>query len=134
MMNMADTEKITVNMNIVDLGQIDLLIDQGFYSNRTDFIKTSVRNQLAQHSSEIKDAIARKTFCLGVLSYNRKSLEAELAKNSMLEIKVVGMLILDDSIDPELALNTIKSIRVFGSIRANEVLKKSLESRIINIS
>jgi Arc/MetJ-type ribon-helix-helix transcriptional regulator len=127
---MADTEKITVNMNVVDLGNIDLLVEQGFYSNRTDFVKTAVRNQLDKHSFEIKDTVITKTFSVGVVSLNRESLENELKQNKMLEIKVIGLLLLQDSIPAELALETIKSIKVFGSFRANETLKKALKDRI----
>jgi Arc/MetJ-type ribon-helix-helix transcriptional regulator len=127
---MADTEKITVNMNVVDLGNIDLLVEQGFYSNRTDFVKTAVRNQLDKHSFEIKDTVITKTFSVGVVSFNRESLENKLKENKMLEIKVIGLLLLQDSIPAELALKTIKSIKVFGSFRANETLKKALKDRI----
>jgi Arc/MetJ-type ribon-helix-helix transcriptional regulator len=128
--NMADTEKITINMNVVDLGNIDLLVEQGFYSNRTDFIKTAIRSQLEKHSAELKDAIIRKTFMIGVVSLNRESLEDELMKNNMLEIKVLGMLILKDNISPELADKTIKSIKVLGSFRANDTLKLALKDKI----
>lgn len=131
---MADTEKITVNMNIVDLGQIDLLVEQGFYSNRTDFIKTAIRNQLLNHSTEIKDTITRKTFAVGVIYYNREQLETELSRHNMLEIKIIGLLILNDDIDPELALKTIKSLKVLGSFRASEKLKKALEDRMVRTS
>ena len=127
---MADTEKITINMNVVDLGQIDLLVEQGFYSNRTDFIKTAIRNQIGSHHTEIRDTITRKTFCVGVLSFNRKELEERLAANSMLEIRVVGLLTLQDDVTPELARKTIKSIKVLGSFRANEQLKQALADRM----
>jgi len=129
MIIMADTEKITINMNIVDLGQIDLLVEQAFYSNRTDFIKTAIRNQLSNHSVEIKDTITRREFALGMLYYSRKDLEDELLKNNMLEIKVVGLLVLNDDIDPNLALKTIKSLKVLGVFKANDKVKKALESR-----
>lgn len=128
---MADTEKITVNMNIVDLGQIDLLVEQGFYSNRTDFIKTAIRNQLSNHSVEIKDTISRRAFAFGMLYYSKKDLEAELAKNNMLDIKVVGLLFLGNDITPDLALKTIRSIKVFGVFKASEELKSALKNRML---
>jgi Arc/MetJ-type ribon-helix-helix transcriptional regulator len=127
---MADTEKITVNMNVVDLGNIDLLVDQGFYSNRTDFVKTAVRNQLDKHTLEIKDTVTKKTFSVGVISFSRESLENELKHNNMLEIKIIGMLVLQDNISAELALKTIKSIKVFGSFQASEAVKNALKDRI----
>lgn len=128
---MADTEKITINMNVVDLGNIDLLVDQGFYSNRTDFVKTAVRNQLDKHVLEIKDTVTKKTFSVGVVSYNRESLEYELRQNNLLDIKVIGMLVLQDNISAELALKTIKSVKVFGSFQASETLKNALKDRIL---
>lgn len=128
---MADTEKITVNMNVVDLGQVDLLVEQGFYSNRTDFIKTAIRNQISKHEVELRDTIVRKTFIMGVSHYDRKSLENDLHEKNMLEVKVVGMLILDHDITPELALKTIKSVKVYGTLRASEEVREALKDRII---
>lgn len=127
---MADTEKITINMNVVDLGNMDLLVDQGFYSTRTDFVKTAVRNLLDKHTMEIKDTIIRKTYSVGIVSYNGESLENELRQNKMLEIKVIGMLVLQDNISVELALKTIKSIKVFGTFKASETIKNALKDRI----
>lgn len=127
---MADTEKITINMNVVDLGHVDLLVEQGFYSNRTDFIKTAIRNQLSKHTTELKETITRKTMSVGVVYYSSSDLQNELAKGSMLEIKLVGMLILDDDISSELALRTIKSIKVLGSLKASAAVRKALEDRI----
>lgn len=128
---MADTEKITINMNVVDLGHIDLLVEQGFYSNRTDFIKTSIRNQLLNHSTELKEIVVRKKLVAGVVAYNQQSLQAELNKNNMLEINALGMLILKDDIPIDLALKTIKSIKILGSFRANEKLKDALKDRML---
>lgn len=128
---MADNEKITVNLNVVDLGQIDLLVEQGFYSNRTDFIKTSIRNHLANHSQELKESITRKTMIVGVVSYNSHDLEKILADKKMLDIKVLGMLVLKDGISPDLALSTIKSIKILGKIQASKSLLDALKNRII---
>lgn len=129
---MADNEKITINLNVVDLGQIDLLVEQGFYSNRTDFIKTSIRNQLTTHTQELKETITRKTMVVGVVKYDANDLNKILAEKKRLDIKVLGMLVLKDDISSDLALSTIKSIKVFGKIRANQSLLKALENRIIN--
>lgn len=129
---MADSEKITINLNVVDLGQIDLLVEQGFYSNRTDFIKTSIRNQLANHSHELKESITRKTMVVGVVSYNSEDLKKIVEEKRMLDIKVLGLLVLKDDITPDLAIETIKSIKVLGKIRANENLLKALKDRIQN--
>lgn len=132
MVLMADTEKITINLNVVDLGHIDLLVEQGFYSNRTDFIKTSIRNQLSTHSTELKETIIRKTMVVGVVSYGRRDLEAELNKNNILDIKVLGMLVLKDDITPDLALRAIKSIKILGTFKANDNVKRALVERIQN--
>ncbi|MGE7692322.1 CopG family transcriptional regulator [Lysinibacillus sp. NPDC097214] len=124
---MAETEKITINMNVVDLGKADLLIEQGFYSNRTDFIKTAIRNQLTSHSRVIENVITDKSYVLGITYYDRKTLEQVFKENKILDIKVVGMLVLKDDIDVELANKTIKSIRVLGVFRASPQLKKVLK-------
>ncbi|SHG55701.1 CopG family transcriptional regulator [Ornithinibacillus halophilus] len=120
---MAETEKITINSNVVDLGKIDLLVEQGFYSNRTDFIKTSIRNQLTSHSRDIDHVIEEKSYAIGIVHYSRKNLENLLEKNKVLDIKVVGMLVIDDDVDLDLARKTIKSIIVSGVFRANSKVK-----------
>ncbi|TQR19018.1 CopG family transcriptional regulator [Psychrobacillus vulpis] len=127
---MAETEKITINMNVVDLGKVDLLIEQGFYSNRTDFIKTSIRNQLTTHSQVVDQVITQKHFIMGVSIYNRKTLEKLLNEKKSLSIKVVGMLVLSDDIEQELALKTINSIKIFGVFKARVELKEALQSII----
>lgn len=126
---MADTEKITLNMNIVDLGQIDLLVSQGFYTNRTDFIRTAIRNQLQTHSSQVEALVTRRTMAMGVFGYNRKDLEKALAEGSQLSIKVVGMLKLADDIPPELARQAIQSIEVLGVFSAPDPVKQALADR-----
>lgn len=123
---MAETEQITINMNVVDLGQVDLLVEQGFYSNRTDFIKTAIRNQITSHSKVIEKVITDKAYLIGVTFYDRKTLEQVAEDNKVLDIKVVGMLVLKEDIDVELARKTIKSIMVFGVFKASPELKKAL--------
>jgi Arc/MetJ-type ribon-helix-helix transcriptional regulator len=126
---MAETEKITLNMNIVDLGQIDLLVSQGFYTNRTDFIRTAIRNQLQTHSGQVEALVTRRTMAMGVFGYNRKDLEKLAAEGSQLAIKVVGMLKLAEDIPPELARQTIQSIEVLGVFSAPEAVKQALADR-----
>lgn len=126
-MEMAETEKITVNMNVVDLGKADLLVDQGFYSNRTDFIKTAIRNQLNSHSMVVDNVIQEKAFAIGMIHYSRKELEGILAQNKMLDIRVVGMLVLNEDISLDLAIRTIRSLKVFGVLKASRQLKDHLE-------
>ncbi|CAM3177663.1 CopG family transcriptional regulator [Filibacter tadaridae] len=123
---MAETEKITINMNVVDLGKVDLLVDQGFYSNRTDFIRSSIRNQLATHAADLESLLVRKEFVVGVVKYSRKELEKLLASNEKVEMKIIGLLILDEDIDVELAVKTIKSLQVKGVFKANAAVKQAL--------
>ncbi|MFJ7824841.1 CopG family transcriptional regulator [Psychrobacillus sp. NPDC096623] len=124
---MAETEKITINMNVVDLGKVDLLVEQGFYSNRTDFIKTAIRNQLSVHANVVDNIITDKSYLMGVSLYSRERLEKVKEQNKILDIKVVGMVILADDIDEELATKTIKSLKVFGVLKATPEIKKVLK-------
>jgi Arc/MetJ-type ribon-helix-helix transcriptional regulator len=127
---MADTEKITINLSVVDLGRIDLLVEQGFYSSRTDLIRTAIRNQLNNHKQEIQGTVTRKSIVVGVLAFDAKNLEKTRRNNKMEEIKVMGMLILNDDISPELANATIKSIKCFGVLKARTEIKEVLKDRI----
>jgi len=127
---MADTEKITINLSVVDLGQIDLLASEGFYTNRTDFIRTAIRNQLATHADMVKQSVTRNHILVGVVIYTREGLEKRRKAGERLAIRVVGMLVISDDISPELAQETIESIKVFGTFRANKAVKKALADRI----
>ncbi|HEX2742532.1 MAG TPA: hypothetical protein VHM69_18985, partial [Rubrobacter sp.] len=126
---MSETEKITINLGLVDLGQIDLLVQEGFYSNRTDFIRTAIRNQLTTHAEEVRRTVARKTLVLGLQNYTRRDLEAVREAGETLEIKVLGLASIDDDVDPELALATIESINVLGALRAPSTLMDSMVAR-----
>lgn len=125
---MAETEKITINMNVVDLGKVDLLVDQGFYSNRTDFIKSSIRNQLNTHAKYVDQIITKKAYVIGVTHYSRQSLEKLLEDKKILDIKVVGLLIFDEDIDADLLVKTIKSVNIFGVLKATNELKAAINS------
>ena len=127
---MSETEKITINLGLVDLGQIDLLVQEGFYSNRTDFIRTAIRNQLTKHADEVRQTVARKTLVLGLQHYTRRDLEAVREAGEMLEIRVLGLATIDDDVDPELARGTIESLVVLGALRASPAVKAALGDRI----
>src|SRR5687768_9019166 len=127
---MSETEKITINLGLVDLGQIDLLVQEGFYSNRTDFIRTAIRNQLTTHAEEVRQTVARKTLVLGLEHYTRRDLEAVREAGETLEIRVLGLASIDDDVDPELALETIDSLIVLGALRASPAVKAALKGRI----
>jgi Arc/MetJ-type ribon-helix-helix transcriptional regulator len=127
---MSETEKITINLGLVDLGQVDLLVQEGFYSNRTDFIRTAIRNQLATHAEEVKQTVARKTLVLGLEHYARRDLEAVREAGETLEIRVLGLASIDEDVSPELARETISSLTVLGALRASPAVKSALQDRI----
>lgn len=129
-MSTSELEKITVNLGLVDLGQIDLLVQEGFYSNRTDFIRTAIRNQISTHADTVKQTVARKTLVLGLQHYSRRDLEEVRAAGETLEIKVLGLASIADDVSPELALETIDSVVVLGAFRASPAVKSALAGRI----
>ena len=126
----AGETKITINLGVVDLGQIDLLVQEGFYSNRTDFIRTSIRNQLAPHAEVVKQAITRKTMVLGLQRYSRQDLEALRKAGQKLQIHVLGLASIADDVPVELALATIDSIFVLGALQARPAVRAALADRI----
>jgi len=129
----GETEKITINLNPVDLGKIELLVDQGFFSNRTDLIRTAIRNEIAKHEDIVTQAATRKGLHLsvGVQIYSRRDLEKLRDRGEKMKIDIVGMLALTKGVTPELARQTIESIRVFGSFRASKEVKDALADRIV---
>lgn len=127
---MPDTEKITINMSAVDLGKVDLLVQEGLYSNRTDFIRTAIRSQLEKHSFEIQQSVNRYSFVVGVLSYSRSDLEKRQQKGEKLVLAVMGLLHLHEDIPPELAREVIESIRVRGVLLASDAVKTALADRM----
>jgi Arc/MetJ-type ribon-helix-helix transcriptional regulator len=127
---MPEAEKITINMNVVDLGKVDLLVEEGFYSNRSDFIRTAIRNQLSRHEEDVRHTATRRAFLIGALHYTRADLEELKADGEMLTVLVTGMLSIGTDVSPELALQTIKSIKVVGVFRASRAVKEALRDRI----
>lgn len=127
---MAETEKITINMSAVDLGKIDLMVQEGLYSNRTDFIRTAIRSQLEKHNFEIQQSITRNSYVIGVLTYDRGDLEQKRAKGEKVIIKVLGLLHLAGDISPNLAREVIDSIQVRGIFQASDKIKTALADRI----
>lgn len=123
----ADSEKITINLGFVDLGQIDLLVAEGFYGNRTDLIRTAIRNQLASHSDAVKQAVARKTLVLGLQHFSAADLRAVKAAKQKLRIRVLGLATIAHDVSPELALATIESIDVLGALHASPAVKAALQ-------
>ena len=124
------SEKITINLGVIDLGQIDLLVQEGFYSNRTDLIRTAIRNQLSTHAEVVRETVARKTFVLGLQHYSRGDLEAVQAAGEKLQIQVLGLASIADDVSPELARATIDSVVVLGALHASAAVKAALADRI----
>ena len=125
-----DSEKITINLGHVDLGQVDLLVNEGFYGNRTDFIRTAIRNQLTQHSDVMKQVVARKMFVFGMQHISRHDLEQlELARQK-LTLRVVGLTTIASDVTPELALATIDTLEVLGALHASAEVKRALSGRL----
>ncbi len=124
-------EKITVNLGPVDLGQIDLLVQEGFYANRTDFIRTAIRNQLATRAAAVEQTVARKTLVLGTRHLTRHELEELQSAGRMIDIRVLGLATIADDVTPELALATIASVEVLGAFRASAAVKAALRPRTV---
>ncbi len=125
-----DSEKLTINLGFVDLGSIDLLVRDGFYSNRSDFIRTAIRNQLATHADTAKQAASRLTLELGLRTFARHDLEAVQAAGERLKIRVLGLAIIADDVTPDLAKATIESITVLGALHAPAEVKTALADRL----
>ncbi len=126
-----DSEKITINLGYVDLGRIDLLVQEGFYSNRSDFIRTAIRNQLDSHVEVVSKTIERHTMELGLRDYTAADLDALQRAGEVLHVKVVGLARIAPDVTPELALATIGSITVLGALQASPEIKKALAGRIL---
>uniref|UniRef100_UPI000D3640EF CopG family transcriptional regulator n=1 Tax=unclassified Variovorax TaxID=663243 RepID=UPI000D3640EF len=125
-----ESEKITINMGFVDLGHIDLLVAEGFYSNRTDFIRTAVRTHLSQHADVLRQAVTRKTLVLGLQSFSAADLEAVRAAGQTLQIRVLGLAVIAPDVNPALAAATIDSLTVLGALHASPAVKAALAGRI----
>ena len=125
------SEKITINIGPVDLGQIDLLVDEGFYANRTDFIRTAIRRQLETRSAVVDTTVARRTLTLGTQFYGRRELEEFRAAGRMVELRVLGLATLAADVTPDLALATIASVEVLGAFRAPRAVKEALAARTV---
>jgi Arc/MetJ-type ribon-helix-helix transcriptional regulator len=126
----ADSEKITINLGYVDLGHIDLLVQEGFYSNRTDFIRTAIRNQLDRHNDTVRKSVERHQLDLGLRHYSRQDLEAVQSAGEMLHIQVLGLASIAGDVSPELAQQTIASLHVLGALHASPAVKEALKDRM----
>lgn len=126
----GETEKMTVNVGVVDLGQVDLLVQEGYYSNRSDLIRTALRNQLALHADAVRQTVARRTLTVGLQHYSRADLEAVVAAGQRLQVQVVGLARIADDVTPELALAAIESVTVLGAFQASPAVRRALTGRI----
>jgi Arc/MetJ-type ribon-helix-helix transcriptional regulator len=126
----CDSEKITINLGFVDLGHVDLLVEEKFYANRTDFIRTAIRNQLERHAEATRQSVARKTLDLGLRHYSRADLEAVRRAGQRIAIRVLGLASVADDVPAELALATIESVEVLGALHASPAVKAALAARM----
>jgi Arc/MetJ-type ribon-helix-helix transcriptional regulator len=126
----GETEKMTVNVGVVDLGHVDLLIQEGFYSNRSDLVRTALRNQLALHADAVKQTVARRTLTVGLQHYGRDDLERAVAAGQRLQVQVVGLARIADDVPPELASAAIESVTVLGAFQASPAVRRALSGRI----
>ena len=127
---LLDTEKITINLGLIDLGRIDLLVQVDFYSNRSDLIRTAIRNQLATHTDVLNQSVARRTLVLGLQEFSRRDLEAVRKSRTKVRIQVLGLVRIADDVSPALARETIESIAVLGALHASPAVKAALADRI----
>jgi Arc/MetJ-type ribon-helix-helix transcriptional regulator len=126
----GDSEKITINLGYVDLGQIDLIVADGFYTNRTDFIRTAIRNHLDKHRDELAKSVERNNFDLGLHDYSREFLENLQRTGQTVNIRVIGLARIAGDVSVELARSTIASISVLGAIQASAAVKAALSDRL----
>jgi Arc/MetJ-type ribon-helix-helix transcriptional regulator len=125
-----DSEKLTINLGFVDLGQIELLVQEGFYSNRSDFIRTAIRNQIERHAETVRQVVTRKSVDLGVRHISLADLIAAKAAGEMLDIRVLGLAVIAPDVSPDLARTTIAALHVLGALQASEAVKIALADRI----
>jgi len=126
----GETEKMTINVGVVDLGHVDLLVQEGFYSNRSDLVRTAVRNQLALHADSLRQAVARRTLTVGLQHLGRADLEQAVAAGRRLQVQVVGLARIADDVTPELAAAAIESVTVLGAFQASPAVRRALSGRI----
>lgn len=127
---LPETDKVTINLGLVDLAQMDLLVEEGFYTNRTDFVRTAIRKQLERHGEDIRQTVVRKRFVVGLQRYTKAELERSVAAGERLEIHVLGLASIDDDVPVELATSSIASIWVLGAFVASSAVKAALADRI----
>ncbi|NYS26692.1 CopG family transcriptional regulator [Rhodobacteraceae bacterium 2376] len=125
-----ESEKITINLGFVDLGQIELLVQEGFYSNRSDFIRTAIRNQIERHAETVRQIVVRKSVDLGLRHITRDELATAQAAGQMLEIRALGLVVIAPDITPELARATISGLSILGTLQAPDAVKAALADRI----
>ena len=126
----GETEKMTINVGVVDLGHVDLLVQEGFYSNRSDLVRTALRNQLALHSDTVKQTVARRTLMVGLQHYSRADLERAVALGERLHVQVVGLARIANDVTPELARAAIESVTILGAFQASPAVRRALSDRI----
>lgn len=122
------SEKITINVNHIDLGKIDLLIDNGFFSNRSDFIRAAIRNELNKNGSYVEEKIEKKGFLVGIAKYNEDDFQKAIESNQLINLRIIGLFVIDSNVPLELVKQSVKKIDVKGTLIAPKEIKDYLNS------
>jgi Arc/MetJ-type ribon-helix-helix transcriptional regulator len=124
------TEKITININTIDLGHIDLLVNEGYYATRTEFIKTAVKKQLDRHEEDTKKLIEQKAkhgdyeLSIGVGGFTKSELERIIQKKeAKIKMIFIGLFITPKDVTLELLEQAVESIKVYGVCRCSQEIK-----------
>jgi len=126
----TDLEKLTINISPLDIGQIEILVEQGFYANRAEFVRTAIRDELAKHSETVRETAKRKTFIIGAMVIGRAELERRQKRGEQLDLRVIGLLGIEENVPASLARAVIESVEVRGIFRASKDVKDALADRI----
>lgn len=124
-----DTEKVCVNLAAVELGKIDVLVSQGLFTSRTDLIRAGIRKVLEENGEAVQ-RVALGAAGLGIMAITRKQLEQARKAGEKLDMKVIGILVIDPDVTPELADTTIHEIRIFGTLRGPKAVLARIGDRV----
>ena len=128
----GNSEKVSVNMNVGTLSQIDVLVDLGYYSNRSDFINQAVRQAIDQKQSIIENETSKQResngdWFTGVCVITKDQLLIAKEKGKKLKIRGYGVVVIDNKLD-DLALEVIDSIDIKGKILASQKIKDTFSN------
>jgi Arc/MetJ-type ribon-helix-helix transcriptional regulator len=122
-------QQLNVTMDAEEIHQVDLMVEQGLYASRKDFLQLAARNLLREHGVEVPRPMTGELKVAGIAVHNRKSLEKLRAAGRQLELNVTGIFRLADDVTPELACAVIKSLTLRGTFEASAEVKATLKDR-----